>query len=153
VSGSITAWGWQETLARWFGRGDPAVWYVALNRVYSDRWGGLAEPHAETNYTRRAVPNTLDHWLGMTLPDHEEITSWQNRSPLSWLIQPQYLDKWLPIVGWALCDPEGRVVFSADLPFPVTETTLDGLEVRLRPGEIYVTGVWLGSGVAYWEVV
>jgi hypothetical protein len=155
LAGYITAYGWDRILAWLFGRGEPppAEWHVALNRSDANQWGACSEPHPETSYARIVTPNTPEMWLPMRLRDHDEHTSVQNRSGLQWTLQPEILDKWLPITGWALFEPERPCWFMGDLPFPIDDVTYDGPTFRLRPGDIFVAGVWLGSGVAYWEAI
>jgi hypothetical protein len=154
MTGCPTVYAWNAILRRCFGHGEPTAWHVGLNRVACDRFGGLSEPHPETSYARIVVPNDEAHWIGTRLNEATECrTAWQNRTSVEWTMQPDILDKWLPIYGWTLFDPDGTAWFSADLPFPIDETTYDGPIVRLRPGDIFVAGVWLGGGVAYWEAV
>jgi hypothetical protein len=155
VAGYMTAYGWERVIGWLFGRAEPPpeTWYVGLSRAQASQFGNFAEPHIETSYARLPFANTPEMWLPLRLRDRDEYTSVQNRSGIQWTLQPEMLDKWLPIVGWSLHDEEGRSWITGDLPFPIDDVTYDGPVVRLRPGEIYVAGVWLGSGVAYWEAV
>lgn len=155
MAGYATAYAWDRILAWLFGRGEPPpdTWFVGLSRVTASQYGNFGEPHPESSYSRKPFPNGTGMWLPLRLQDHDEYTAVQNRAAIEWTLDVDRLDLWLPLVGWSLHDPEGRTWFAGDFPFPVDETTYDGSLIRLRPGDIYVAGVWLGSGVAYWEAV